>query len=47
MCTIRTGLGQQHVSTCFYHKYAKRLGLEEMLMGHFQTYNIVLVLSIQ
>jgi hypothetical protein len=31
----------QHVC---YSKYAKKLGLEKMLMGHYETYNIVLIL---
>lgn len=27
-----------------YRKYANKLGLEKMLMGHYQTYNIALIL---
>jgi len=27
-----------------YRKYAKKLGLEKMLMGHYETYNIALIL---
>jgi hypothetical protein len=29
-----------------YHKYAKRLRLEKTLMGHCETHNILLTLSI-
>lgn len=27
-----------------YRKYAKKLGLEKVLMGHYETYNIALIL---
>jgi len=29
-----------------YRKYAKKLGLEKMLMGHYKIYNTVLIRSI-